>query len=117
MINQQRDAQIVHPEPMRFNLPWLTRRRTFVLVSVTVAGFGLAMNWDWLTAVGAAPILLSLAPCLAMCALGLCMRGGTSNACRQAEASGKVTNLNHETIRLNEQRGSPPASVETFLKE
>jgi len=30
--------------------------------------------------VGAAPLLLSLAPCAAMCALGLCMRGGSGCA-------------------------------------
>jgi hypothetical protein len=35
-----------------------------------------AFNWSWLVAAGAAP-LLSLAPCLAICALHLCARKGT----------------------------------------
>ncbi|RVH28084.1 hypothetical protein CN211_25985 [Sinorhizobium meliloti] len=34
---------------------------------------GLAFNWNWLVAAGVAPPLLSVLPCLAMCALGLCM--------------------------------------------
>lgn len=34
-------------------------------------------GWDWLAATGLAAILTGLAPCLAMCGLGLCMaRGG-----------------------------------------
>jgi hypothetical protein len=39
--------------------------------AVTVAGLGL--NWSWLVAAGIAPLLLSVLPCVAMCALGLCM--------------------------------------------
>lgn len=31
---------------------------------------------SWLVAAGAAPIILSLAPCAVMCALGLCMGMG-----------------------------------------
>lgn len=34
---------------------------------------GLAFNWSWLVATGVAPVLLSVLPCLAMCALSLCM--------------------------------------------
>jgi hypothetical protein len=36
-------------------------------------------GWDWLAAAGLATVLIAVAPCLAMCALGLCMRGGKSN--------------------------------------
>lgn len=55
-------------------------RRGLLIAALAVIAAGLAMNWGWLTAVGAAPLILSLAPCAAMCALGLCMRGG-SNSC------------------------------------
>lgn len=34
---------------------------------------GLAFNWSWLVAAGIAPLLLAVLPCVAMCALGLCM--------------------------------------------
>ena len=60
---------------------WLGRRRLWGLAGFAAIGTGLALNWGWLTAVGAAPILISLLPCAAMCALGLCMRGGTNASC------------------------------------
>ncbi|MDZ3836178.1 MAG: hypothetical protein U0S49_02255 [Rhodospirillales bacterium] len=59
----------------------MTNRRIVLLAGVAALGAGLALNWDWLTAAGIAPILLSLAPCAAMCALGLCMRGGGAESC------------------------------------
>lgn len=68
--------------PRRSLPPWLTERRTLLLAGAAAAGVGLVSNWGWLTAIGAAPILLALAPCLAMCALGLCMRGGGAAACK-----------------------------------
>jgi hypothetical protein len=52
-----------------------------LLAGIAIPGAGLALNWNWLTAVGAAPILIGLAPCAAMCALGLCMRGGGAKSC------------------------------------
>lgn len=55
-------------------------RRDLLIVALAVIAAGLALNWGWLRAIGAAPLILSLAPCAAMCALGLCMRGG-SNSC------------------------------------
>ena len=33
---------------------------------------GATLNWSWLVAVGVAPLLLAVLPCVAMCALGLC---------------------------------------------
>ena len=48
-------------------------RRALIAVGIAAAGGGLTLNWSWLTAIGVAPILLSIAPCAAMCALGLCM--------------------------------------------
>lgn len=48
------------------------RRGLLILAGVTVAA-GLALNWSWLAAVGAAPLIVALLPCAAMCALGLCM--------------------------------------------
>ena len=50
-----------------------------ILGSVAIIG-GLALNWGWLVAAGIAPVLLTLLPCAAMCALGLCMNrmGGRS---------------------------------------
>lgn len=51
------------------------------LVGGTGLGIGLALygGWDWLAATGVATVLIGVAPCLVMCALGLCMgRAGKS---------------------------------------
>src|SRR3546814_14279926 len=48
------------------------RRGLLILAAVAIVA-GLALNWSWLVAVGIAPILLGVLPCLAMFALGLCL--------------------------------------------
>jgi hypothetical protein len=68
---------------------WATRPRTWGIAGVAFVGAGLALNWTWLTAIGAAPILLGLLTCAAMCALGLCMRGGGTKSCEGAGETGK----------------------------
>jgi hypothetical protein len=42
---------------------------------------GAAFNWSWLVAVGVAPLLLTLLPCAAMCALHLCASKGAGSSC------------------------------------
>jgi len=51
---------------------WLSGRRGLIIGGIAVVAAGLALGWNWLTAVGIAPIILSLAPCAAMCAVGAC---------------------------------------------
>ena len=48
---------------------------------------GLALNWSWLAAAGIAPILISVLPCLAMCALGLCMNRSGGKSCSTAASN------------------------------
>jgi hypothetical protein len=62
---------------------WVSDRRVLAGAGLAVTGTGLGLGWDWLTAVGVAPLIISAAPCLIMCALGLCMMGGS----RQASSS------------------------------
>ena len=63
-----------------------------ILGVVALAGGGAALGWPWLVALGVAPILLSLLPCAAMCALGLCMgRHGSSAA--SGDAAAKLTTV------------------------
>jgi hypothetical protein len=54
--------------------------RGLIIVGTAVIAVGLALNWSWLVAIGAAPLLLTALPCVAMCAVGLCMmpKGGNS---------------------------------------
>ncbi len=74
-----------------------------VLAGNAIAG-GLALNWNWLVAVGVAPLLLTALPCVAMCALGLCMthsNGSQSNAPSSAAYTRRRTN---EEIGLSQPR-------------
>lgn len=59
------------------------------LAAIAFAG-GLALNWNWLVAVGVAPLLLSALPCVAMCALGLCMSRGSSRSQSTGAPSSEV---------------------------
>jgi hypothetical protein len=51
-------------------------------VAFGVIAVAAAWQWSWLVAIGVAPLLLTVAPCAAMCGLGLCMHrmGGRSCA-------------------------------------
>lgn len=60
---------------------WFRGRRGVIALAVVVLGTGAYFNWSWLVAAGVAPILIALAPCAAMCALGLCMKGGAGSSC------------------------------------
>jgi hypothetical protein len=66
-------------------------RRVLAGAGLAVAGSGLALGWDWLAAVGIAPLIVSAAPCLLMCAFGLCMmgRGHQANTANPGPASGE----------------------------
>ena len=48
-------------------------RLMLLFVAGVVIAAGLVLNWSWLVAAGVTPLLLSALPCVAMCALGLCM--------------------------------------------
>jgi hypothetical protein len=61
-------------------------RRGFLVLGAVVLAGGLALNWSWLVAAGIAPLLLSILPCAAMCALGLCMNRMSGRACASNDA-------------------------------
>lgn len=53
-------------------LPWLPNNSLLLMAAaVAVIGGGFVLNWSWLVAVGLAPIIVSLLPCIAMCVLGV----------------------------------------------
>jgi len=59
---------------------YLSNRWVLLALGGAVLVAGAAFNWSWLVAVGIAPILVAVAPCAVMCALGLCsmkMTGGS----------------------------------------
>jgi hypothetical protein len=80
--------------------PWIARlgRSRIVLGSAAlgVLAAGAAWQWSWLVAIGVAPLLLSVAPCAAMCGLGLCMHRMGGRACASAPQDG-TTSTTQET--------------------
>lgn len=62
-------------------------RRGWLLIALAVVAAGMALNWTWLAAIGAAPLILSLAPCALMCAAGVCMSGSKSCAGKSVPAA------------------------------
>ena len=68
------------PRPLRSALQVArliaTSRPGSIAIAAAVIGSGLALNWSGLVAVGAAPLILGILPCAAMCAVGLCMPMG-----------------------------------------
>jgi hypothetical protein len=73
------------PELPRAARPYFGRR-ALIGLAVAIVIPGLALNWSWLFAAGLAPLLLSALPCLAMCALGLCMGRMGGRACQGSTA-------------------------------
>ena len=51
---------------------WLSRRNVLIAVALAAGAGALFLGWDWLVAAGVASIIVAMAPCLVMCALGLC---------------------------------------------
>lgn len=60
----------------------LRGRRGLVVAGTALGGPALWFGWPWLAAAGLAPILIAIAPCAVMCAVGACtMKAcGTKNA-------------------------------------
>jgi hypothetical protein len=48
-------------------------RPGLIVIGLAAIGLGLTSSWGWLSAIGAAPIILAVLPCAAMCAVGACM--------------------------------------------
>jgi hypothetical protein len=79
--------------------PWLRGRRGLILAAVALASLGLVLGWNWLATAGVAPLLLSLLPCAAMYALGLCTMGKGEKSC--ATSTGPAPDV-------SAPRSSPP---------
>jgi hypothetical protein len=79
------------PVSVRSTVSRLGRNRLLVGgAALALIAAGLIWQWSWLVAIGVAPLLLSAAPCVAMCALGLCMH-------RMSGAAGAVEKQTSET--------------------
>ena len=70
--------------------PYVGGRRGLIALAAVAIVAGLALNWNWLVTAGIAPVLLAALPCVAMCALGLCMRHGAGKSCGTEKTHGKA---------------------------
>ena len=52
---------------------WVLSPQSFMVTGIAAVVVGLTLSWSWVVAVGVAPLVLAVGPCLIMCALGLCM--------------------------------------------
>lgn len=59
-------------------------------IAALALGLGAYSSWGWLVAAGIAPLLLTFAPCAAMCALGLCSMGGKSKSATDVVSPGTI---------------------------
>jgi hypothetical protein len=77
-------------------------RRAIGAVALGVIAAAAVWRWSWLVAIGVAPLLLSVAPCAAMCGLGLCMQrmgGATTSQTPAMQADpGRIENSPDRTI-------------------
>lgn len=98
------------PKTVQMSLPriamgllrhYLGGRRRLIVLTAVILGAGAYFNWGWLVAAGIAPLLLALAPCAAMCALGLCMNktGGKSCATESKPGEQNSAAATSETLR------------------
>lgn len=62
-------------------------RTGWLILAGTIIFAGAVLNWGWLTAIGAAPLILALAPCAVMCGLGLCMSGNNKGCASETNNS------------------------------
>ena len=75
---------------------WLSRRNVLIAVALAAGAGALFLGWDWLVAAGVASIIVAMAPCLVMCALGLCMSRKSGNPTSATTAAPTGTSLPDE---------------------
>ena len=74
---------------LRGSLPAVLRGwRLWLLVGSAALAAGVAWQWHWLLAIGVLPFVVSVAPCVAMCALGLCASRLGGSSCQSSSAGG-----------------------------
>ncbi len=69
---------------------FMSNRRFLILALMAVVGAAFYLNWGWLAAIGAAPLILAVAPCAVMCGLGVCVMC-KSNSCDNKNSPREVS--------------------------
>jgi len=71
----------------------LKSRTAWLAAAAPVLLAAAALNWNWLLLAGAAPLVLKLLPCAAMCAMGLCGRGSECKSAFETAGVGSAARL------------------------
>jgi hypothetical protein len=90
---------------------WLRGRNGVIALIGLALVIGAALNWSWLLAVGIVPLLITLLPCAAMCALGLCMNkimGGSYSTETNPVAVSKHEGRAAPSLEAGEPGSVPP---------
>lgn len=74
-ISENSESRSLSREALYAARYYLGSRTGLIAIAAIGIGAGTYFNWGWLVAAGIAPMLIGVAPCAAMCALGLCMIG------------------------------------------
>jgi|GEM_PF-5496600 len=79
MENQNADAGTLSTTNLVTRVLRIAFRQPIILIAAAalVIGAGLYLNWPAIVALGLAPVVLMLAPCTLMCAVGLCGKSFT----------------------------------------
>jgi hypothetical protein len=98
---------------------WLRGRNGVIALVLLAVAIGAALNWSWLVAVGIAHLLITVLPCAAMCALGLCMSKMAGGSC-STETRSVVTPKPDARAVPSLERGEPgpallPSDMSTLL--
>jgi hypothetical protein len=83
---------------------WLRGWRGLTVLGLAGVTLGLWLGWSSLVAAGLAPLLLGVLPCIAMCALGLCMRHGGGSSCDSHDEDSSTKNVTPEARLTKDSR-------------
>jgi hypothetical protein len=83
---------------------WLRGWRGLTVLGLAGVAVGLWLGWSSLVAAGLAPLLLGVLPCIAMCALGLCMRHGGKSSCDSHDGESHTTSVTSAAKRTKDPK-------------
>jgi hypothetical protein len=95
---------------------YLGSRRGMIALGLVTVAAGAAFNWDWLVAIGAAPVILALAPCAAMCALGLCMYKMMGRSCATDTTPQKSADATNDQVTPGGRDAVPESAPAASLQ-
>jgi hypothetical protein len=96
---------------------WRVPGKGQVLIGLGVIGaiVGVVLGWPWIAAAGLAPLLLSVLPCVAMCALGMCAMRIGQKSCHSVNDSAPTGNLGKTAPGSSQKQVTAQPRPETRL--